>query len=206
MTESNALQRIAYQGEKGAFSELAILSLCGEQVHAIPCPEFGDVTHMVRTGDADFGLLPIDNTIAGPVHASIDAIAESGLHVVLTSEIPISLCLVAMPGATLETLRTVESHPVALRQCGRFLAEHPHLVAREAYDTAGAARLVSVSGDVTRSAVASARAASVYGLVVLRQGIEDAKGNTTRFVVVAREPAQALLSALDHGHRTTNLK
>jgi prephenate dehydratase len=205
MTQSHALQRIAYQGEKGAFSELAILRLCGEHVHTMSCPEFGDVTHMVRTGDADFGLLPIANTIAGPVRASVDAIAESGLHVILTSEMPISLCLIAMPGATLETLRTVESHPVALRQCGRFLVEHPHLVAREAYDTAGAARLVSASGDPSRAAVASARAARVHGLVVLRQGIEDAKGNTTRFVVVARDPAQTLLSALDHEHRSTNL-
>ena len=205
MTQAHALQRVAYQGEKGAFSELAILRLCGESVHAMPCSEFGDVTHAVRTGAADFGLLPIDNTIAGPVRASIDTIAESGLHVVLTSDMPISLCLVALPGATLETLRTVESHPVALRQCARFLAEHPHLAAREANDTAGAARLVSTSGNASRSAVASARAATVYGLVVLKHGIEDAKGNTTRFVVVAREPAQTLLSALDHGHRTTNL-
>lgn len=205
MTATRTPPRIAYQGEKGAFSELAILGLCGDGVHTVPCPEFSDVTHVVRTGDADFGLLPIENTIAGPVRASIDAIAESGLHVVLASEMPISLCLVAMPGAMLETLRTVESHPVALRQCGRFLAAHPHLVTREAYDTAGAARLVGASGDPSRSAVASARAASVHGLVVLRQGIEDRVGNTTRFVVVAREPAQTLLSALDHGRRTVNL-
>lgn len=179
--------RIAYQGERGAFSELAILRLCGEGVHTVPCAQFGDVTHVVRSGAADFGLLPVHNTIAGIVQASVDVIDASGLRVVLASEMPIRLCLLAVPGATLETLRSVESHPVALRQCARFLGRHAHLVPHAADDTAGAARLVSASGDPTRAAVASARAASVYGLHLLREGIEDHADNVTRFVLVARE-------------------
>jgi prephenate dehydratase len=206
MTAERPAPRIAYQGEAGAFSELAILALCGTDVRPIPCPEFGDVTHVVQAGDADFGLLPLDNSIAGPVRASIEAIAQSGLHVVLASEMPIRLCLLGVPGATIETLRTVESHPMALRQCGHFLAEHPHLEPREAYDTAGAARLVSESGDASRSALASARAASVHGLVILRQGIEDQSNSTTRFALVARDPADRLSSALEPDHRTIRLR
>lgn len=197
MTHGRTSPRVAYQGERGAFSELAILRLCGENVHPIACQEFGDVTHVVRTGAADFGVLPVHNTIAGPVQASVDAIAQAGLHVVLASEMPIRLCLLALPGATLETLLTVESHPVALRQCGRFLAEHPQLEARAAYDTAGAARLIAGSGDRTRAAVASARAGVVHGLAVLRDGIEDRGNSVTRFAVVAREPAQSLSEVLD---------
>ncbi len=154
MTHGHAPPRIAYQGEKGAFSELAILRLCGEDAHPIACAEFGDVTHVVRAGDADFGMLPVHNSIAGPVQASIDAIAREGLHVVLASEMPIRLCLLALPGSTLQGLRTVESHPVALRQCARFLAGLTAIEARSAYDTAGAARLVSLSGDRTRAAPA----------------------------------------------------
>ena len=192
MTRAHDPPRIAYQGERGAFSELAILRLCGEGVHTIPCAQFGDVTHAVRAGAADFGMLPVHNSIAGDVQASLEAIAVSGLRVVLASEMPIRLCLLSIPGATLETLRSVESHPVALRQCARFLAEHPHLLARIADDTAGAARLVSASGDKTRAAVASARAASVYGLHTLRDGIEDHPGNVTRFVLVSRESTPEL--------------
>lgn len=186
--------RIAYQGERGAFSELAILRLCGEGVHTVPCAGFGDVTRVVLTRAADFGLLPVHNTIAGIVQASVDAIDASGLQVVVASEMPIRLCLLAIRGATLETLRSVESHPVALRQCARFLERHSHLVACAADDTAGAARLVSASGDPTRAAVASARAASVYGLQTLQEGIEDHADNVTRFVLVGREsiPAPAI--------------
>jgi prephenate dehydratase len=205
MTRIGAASRIAYQGESGAFSELAILELCGASATALPYREFGDVTHAVNTGEAYFGILPVENSIAGTVQGSVDAIATSGLHVVLASEMPINLCLLVLPGATISTLRSVESHPVALRQCGRFLADHPHLRAHEAYDTAGAARLVRMSGDASRAAVASARAGRVNGLVVLQEGIEDRVGNVTRFVVIAREPARTLSSALDRDTRTIKL-
>jgi prephenate dehydratase len=134
----------------------------------------------------------VHNSIAGVVQSSVDAIHASGLQVVLASEMPIRLCLLAVPGATLEALRSVESHPVALRQCARFLHQHPHLVARAVDDTAGAARVVSASDDPTRAAVASARAAGVYGLQMLREGIEDHADNVTRFVLVSRESAPDL--------------
>lgn len=206
MTEGRRSPSIAYQGEKGSFSELAILRLCGENAHPVACPAFSDVTHAVEVGGADFGLLPVENSLAGPVQDSLDAIGRSSLHIVLASEMPIRLCLLALPGATLETLRTVESHPVALRQCGRFLAEHPHLSAVVAYDTAGAARLVSASGDRSRAAAASARAGGVHGLVALREGIEDRADNATRFVILSRDPAHTLPGMFDPGHRAINLR
>lgn len=205
MTRIGATSRVAYQGETGAFSESAIFELCGASATAMPCRDFGDVAHAVNIGEADFGILPVENSIAGPVQGSVDAIAGSGLHVVLASEMPISLCLLALPGTTISTLRSVESHPVALRQCARFLTDHPHLRIHEAYDTAGAARLVRASGDPSRAAVASARAGRVNGLIVLEEGIEDRVGNVTRFVLIAREPARALSSALDRNARTIKL-
>jgi prephenate dehydratase len=206
MTAVRTSPSIAYQGERGSFSELAILRLCGEDARALACTEFGDVTHAVRAGAAEFGLLPVANTLAGPVQASMDVLAESGLHVVMASEMPINLCLLALPGATLEMLRTVESHPVALRQCGRFLLQHPQLTATPAYDTAGAARLVSTSGDRTRAAAASARAGRLNGLVPLLEAIEDRADNVTRFVIVSRDPTARLPAMHDRAHQMTNLR
>jgi prephenate dehydratase len=108
------------------------------------------------------------------------------VHIVGEVLLPVHLCVVALPSATLETLRSVESHPMALKQCRRFLATHPRLVARPASDTAGAARAVARSGDRTRAAIASRHAASLNGLSILVDGAQDHARNTTRFVVLGR--------------------
>lgn len=187
---------IAYQGEPGAFSELAILDAWGSAARPVACPEFADVVRAVDDGSADFGLLPVENSIAGRVEASVAAIDESPLHVVGAIEHPIRLCLLAPAGATLESLRSVESHPVALAQCARFLRAHPRLETRPVFDTAGAARLVAAARDTSRAAVASSRAAELHALTIVRAGIEDHAGNVTRFAVLARDRA-ARPSALD---------
>lgn len=182
---------VAYQGEAGAFSEIAILTLWDADARPVPCATFGDVVAAVAAGRADLGLLPVENTIAGPVRDSVDAIAAAPLTIVRTIELPIRLCLLGVAGATLESLRTVESHPVALGQCAAWRAAHPGLAAREAYDTAGAARAVAAAGDPTRGAIASARAGHINRLVVIAEGLEDRADNTTRFVVLARAPGHA---------------
>ena len=189
---------VAYQGVAGAFSELAIRAIWGDAAVPLPCAAFGDVTTAVLEGRAQIGILPVSNTIAGPVVPSVEAIAASGLHVVGEHDLRIELCLLALRGATGESLRTVESHPVALRQCRQFLAEHPALEVREAFDTAGAARDVAAAGDATRAAIASASAARAYGLAILQHSIQDALDNTTRFALVSPEPAHVRSSALDH--------
>jgi prephenate dehydratase len=196
---------VAYQGVAGAFSELAIRSIWGDAAVPLPCVAFGDVASAVLEGRAQIGILPVSNTIAGTVSSSVETIAASGLHVVGEHELRIELCLLGVRGATAESLRTVESHPVALRQCRRFLAEHPAFVAREAFDTAGAARDVAAANDATRGAIASASAARAYGLAILQHAVQDALDNTTRFALVALAPAHVRPSALDHALPSVNL-
>ena len=188
---------VAYQGEPGSFSESAIAALLGRAAAPLPCARFGDVIAAVEEGRAELGLLPTENSIAGPVAESVAAIECSALVVAGTTSLPIQLSLLALPEATLESLRSVESHPVALRQCRKFLAAHPRLMPRESHDTAGAAREVAASGDATRGAIASSRAGELYGLVALATGLEDRGNNVTHFAIIARTLSPRLLSALD---------
>jgi len=196
---------IAYQGEPGAFSEAAIAAAWGAAATAVPCASFSDVIAAVESGRADGGLLPVENSIAGAVDESVRAIERSTLSVVGETTLPIHLDLLAVEGATLESVRTVESHPVALRQCRQFLAAHPRIEAMASHDTAGAAREVAASGDRRRAAVASARAGALYGLTTLASAIEDRTGNVTRFAIVARPDSAILLSALDDPIPRANL-
>ena len=180
---------VAYQGEPGAFSELAIVALWGSDATPLSCARFADVIAAVEEGRADLGLLPTENSIAGPVREARAAIEASSLAVVRSTSLRIHLALLALPGATLESLRSVESHPVALRQCVEFLRAHPHLIAREAQDTAGAAREVATGGDRTRGAIASVRAGVLNGLVTLAEGLEDRADNVTQFAIISRDAA-----------------
>jgi prephenate dehydratase len=197
---------IAYQGEPGAFSEAAVVAAWGGAATAMPCASFSDVIAAVEAGRADGGLLPIANSIAGAVVESVRAIEGSTLAVVGETTLPVHLDLLAVDGATLESVRTVESHPVALRQCTEFLAAHRWLEAVASHDTAGAAREVAASGDARRAAVASARAGALYGLITLASAIEDRAGNVTRFAIIARADSRILLSALAAPIPSANLK
>ena len=187
----------AYQGEPGAFSEAAILEQWGTAATPLPCLTFEDVIAAVESGRADVGLLPIENSIAGPVTDSIAAIERSSLFHGRAQALRIHLMLLAVPGATMHSLRSVESHPVALRQCGAFLGAHPQLVPVPSEDTAGAAREVAASGDRTRGAIASRRAGELSGLIVLAEGLEDRADNVTQFAIVARDESLVRSSVLD---------
>ncbi len=180
--------RVAFQGERGAYSEAAIAARWGEAATPVPARECADVLAAVRAGAVACGLLAVENTLAGSVAAAWDALAAApGVVVVGEVVLPVHHCVLAPPGASLASLTAVESHPVALAQCGRFFAGHPHLEARAAYDTAGAARAVAAAGDVRRGALASRAAARRFGLAVLAADVEDRPDNQTRFLVVARE-------------------
>lgn len=185
--------RIAFQGELGAYSEEAVRRhWCHERVEPVPARTCADVARMVERGDVDHGLLPIENSLAGSVVATYDALAQSrDVWVVGETTLPIHHCLLAVPGAALEDVRIVESHPVALAQCGRFLDSHRRLAARAAYDTAGAALEVSMARDLERAAIAGRGAAERFGLVVLAADIEDRPDNQTRFLALARAPVEA---------------
>jgi prephenate dehydratase len=188
---------VAIQGELGSFSEDAVTRYWSGRAGILPQLDCWRVARAVRDGRATHGMLAIENLIAGPVAESHDALAAT-TEVAVIGEIvvPIRLCLLAPPGAALDTVRQVFSHRMALRQCTRFLQRHAHVVAREAYDTAGAARDVAARGNVCEAAVASRTCAARYGLQVLAEDIEDRHDNATRFWVVARRDAVAVGHAL----------
>lgn len=184
-------RHVAFQGELGAYSEEAVIRACGPDVEPVPCRENRDVVRAVAVGTVDAGVLPLENTLAGTVTASYDAIAnEPSVHTTGEVVIPIHHCLLGIAGATLRSLRVVESHPVALAQCAGFFERHAWLEPRAAYDTAGAAREVACASDPTRGAIAGRTAATRYELTTLAADVEDRPDNQTRFVVVARAPAR----------------
>jgi prephenate dehydratase len=179
--------RVAFQGEYGAYSEEAATALCGGGVELLPCSRFVDVASAVLRGDADSGVLPIENSIVGRVHAGADAAATAGLKSVQEITLPIRHCLLAPRGMTIAMVQRVLSHPVAIAQCRKFLRAHPHIEVIEWYDTAGAARDVALGAAPGTAAIASLRAAQRYQLEVLFSGIEDDTGNSTSFVLVEKQ-------------------
>ncbi len=181
---SETRPRIAYQGEPGAFSEEAALVFCAGAI-TLPQPDFDAVAEAVMRGHADYGVLPIENSIAGPI-TNLNAVLEArGLRVIRELVRGIHQCLLALPGAPLDGVRRVLSHPVALRQCHALLSGLDNVEAVEVHDTAGAARIVAQSGDPALAAIASRAAAARHGLAILAYDIEDHPNNLTRFAVVS---------------------
>jgi len=182
------MTRVAIQGEAGSFSHAAAIAVFGPDTRIVACVTFEDLFRAVEKDDADRGLVPIENTLAGSVHENYDLLSAHSLHVVGETALRIRHCLVARPGATLGDIGRVASHPVALAQCRRFFSEHPALVAVPAYDTAGSVHDLMAGTLAADAAIASALAARLYGAAVLAEGLEDHPENYTRFLVVAREP------------------
>jgi prephenate dehydratase len=202
--EPNA--RVAFQGERGAFSEQAIVELLGEQARLVPRPTFEAMFAAIRAGVADYVLAPIENSLAGSVHRSFDLLVESRLTIIAEVIIPIAHNLIGHPGASFEQIAVVESHPVALAQCERFFVTHPRLKRAVAEDTAGSVREVIRSGDPTRAAIAGRRAAEIYGGAILLEHLEDNDENYTRFLLLspsssAPEDADKLSLVFELDHR-----
>ncbi|MGH7663027.1 MAG: prephenate dehydratase [Gemmatimonadaceae bacterium] len=181
---------VAFQGELGAFSEEGIIQLWAGRATPVPHRDFDAVARSVGQGDVDYGLLPIENTLAGSVIASYDALASNeDLHIVGETVVAIHHCLLALPGTAIDELLSVASHPVALAQCGDFLRGNPQLDVRSWYDTAGAARDLAAKGNRAAAAIAGRRAAVRYSLDIVVADIEDRHDNQTRFVALARVAA-----------------
>jgi prephenate dehydratase len=183
--------RVAYQGEPGAFGEEAVIGWFGDDVAPMPVPTFPAVMHAVESGDADAGVLPLENSLAGTVGDALDALADGSLRVVGEVLLPVRHQLLVLPGVRPDDVRRVSSHWQALAQCERFLAERGWEVVPAA-DTAGAARELAASGDRTTAVIASRRAAARYGLDVAAADIQDADHNLTRFAVLVPAGAAAL--------------
>jgi prephenate dehydratase len=188
MSRLNQSPRVAFQGERGAFSEEAAVKLLGEDVRLVPCPTFEKLFAAIGDGLADCALAPIENSLAGSVQRTYDLLLESPLHITAEVIIQITHHLIGCRGSSLETVTTVESHPVALAQCELFFAAHPHIERLATDDTAASVRRVVAGGDRCRAAIASSRAASIYGGAILREHLEDHKENYTRFVLLKSAP------------------
>ncbi len=179
--------RIAYQGEPGAFSEAAA-GLIQPQAATVPCKSFEEVFDAVARGNVSHGIVPIENSIGGSIHRNYDLLLEHELPIVGEVELKVEHALLAMPGVALESVRRVYSHPQALAQCERFLQSLPGVEVVATYDTAGSAKMIRDGAAADAAAIASARAAGIFGLEVLRSGIQDYEANITRFLMICKRP------------------
>ncbi len=179
---------VAFQGERGAFGEHAIHHWFSRDVEALPVAEFRSVFDAVLQGRAAFGMIPIENSLTGSIHENYDLLLQyPDLRIIGEQKIRIVHNLIGLKGAGLEDIRRVFSHPQGLAQCAKFLDTHPEWEKVSFYDTAGAVKHVAETGSRENAAIASEEAARVYGLAVLRQGLETNVQNYTRFFVIARE-------------------
>ena len=176
--------RVAFQGARGAFSEEAARTLLGDQIELVPRVDFEALFGAIEDGSADVILSPIENSLAGFVHACYDLLLESNLHISAEVIIPVNHYLIGCPGSSFDQITTAESHPVALMQCRRFLAANPQIHRVAAEDTAGSVAHVIAAGDRTRAAIAGKQAAAQYGGVILREHLEDSSENYTRFLLL----------------------
>jgi prephenate dehydratase len=177
--------RVAFQGEPGAFSHAAAHAVFPKG-EAVPCLTFEDTLQAVLRGDADFGVVPVENSLYGRITDIYHLLPESGLFITGEHFLRIEMNLLGVKGATLKDIKTVQSLSVALGQCRKFIRKH-RFKTINAVDTAGSAREVAERGDKSLGAIASRFAGEVYGLELLAENIEDAAHNTTRFLVVSRE-------------------
>ena len=184
------MTRAAIQGVRGAFSHAAAVQALGEEVDILECRTFDALFRAVLGGDAEHGVVPVENTLAGSVQRAVDLLVEHPLHAVAEARIRVRLCLIAPPGVEPGSVRRVASHPVALDQCRAFFQRHPEIEAVTAFDTAGSVRDLMIGDGDYDAAIGSELAASLYGAAVLERDLEDDSGNYTRFLVIARDPAE----------------
>ncbi len=177
--------RVAFQGERGAFSEEAAVKLLSSEVSLVPLPTFEAAFGAIVQGKADYVLAPIENSLAGPVQRTLDLLVESALTIVGEVIIRVEHNLIGPPGSTFEGVKVVESHPVALAQCEGYFSSRPALKRIATDDTAGSVREIVQAGDHKRAAVGSKRAAQIYGGQILCEHLEDDPENYTRFVLLA---------------------
>ena len=190
MTTLTPKPRVAFQGERGAFSEEAAHTLLGAEIELVPRRTFADLYNSLDSGLADYLLAPVENSIAGVVQPSVDLLRSSSLTVLDEVQIKIEQHLIGCPGASFEMIETVQSHPVALAQCSRFLQAHPELKPVIADDTAGSVAEVIRLGDPKHAAIAGQRAADLYGGSIIRKSIQDSAENYTRFVLLSASGGQ----------------
>jgi prephenate dehydratase len=178
--------KVAFQGEAGAYSEQALIGHFGS-VETLPCESFEAVFDAVNAGQCQAAMIPIENTLAGSIHQNYDLLLRNDLQIVGEFSLRVRHCLIALPGVGRQDLRKAISHPQALGQCAGYLRRHG-IQAEQAYDTAGSVKLLKETGATDTAAIASRRAAELYGMQILEEGIEDNPENYTRFLAIQRTP------------------
>lgn len=178
--------KVAYQGEPGAYSEQAVYGYFGA-VETSPCETFDDVFAAVTSGACEFGLIPIENSLAGSIHQNYDLLLRHHLHIVGEHFLRVRHCLITFPGVEKSELKRVISHPQALGQCAGYLRAMG-VKTEPVYDTAGSVKMLKASGERSMAAIASKRAAELYEMQILQEGIEDNPENYTRFLAVTLAP------------------
>jgi prephenate dehydratase len=198
--ESTDLPRVAFQGELGAYGDQAIHQCWRGAATALPSVSFEQVVADVTRGAADYGVLPVWNTVVGDVVAGCAAVRAArnaphlltvlgDVHVVVRHQ------LLGVQGSSIDEIRSVASHPVALAQCGRFFERYQHMLPNPVYDTAGAARNLALSGARDAAAIAGRLAAKRYGLSILHEDIQDVPDNVTQFLVLGKVTSRGLRSS-----------
>lgn len=187
-----AAPRVVYQGEPGAYSEEAAAGFFGPDVKSQGLPWFGDVFLALKNGEADYAVLPIENTSTGSIRQVYDLLAQYAYHIVGEWQVRVEHCLMALPGVGLGDIKTVYSHEQGLMQSEKFLDEHRDWARIPTLDTAGSAKQVSTSGERSAAAICSKRAAQIYGLNILAEGVNHNAQNFTRFVVISPVPEERL--------------
>ena len=179
--------RIAFQGTTGAYSQAAA-ERAWPGAETVPLERFDDVFEAVQKGRVSHGLLPIENSIGGSIHRNYDLLLEHDLPIVAETELPVVHNLVALPGTSLDGVTRVLSHPQALAQCEDYIRRLRGVEVIATYDTAGSARMIRDGRMQGTAAIASARAAQLFGLEILESGIQDYADNITRFILIASAP------------------
>lgn len=195
--------RVAYQGERGAFSEDAARKLLGPEIETLPNRTFDEMFESVSSGVARCAVVPIENSLAGSVHKNYDLLVEHELTIIGETYIRIVHNLIAPLAVALSDIRRVYSHPVALAQCERFLRANPQIEVAPAYDTAGSVKMVVENNRKDEGAIAGATAASVYGAQIIAEAIEDNPKNFTRFLLLARAGDALAIGGSANERKTT---
>jgi prephenate dehydratase len=197
---------VAYQGERGAFSEAAAKKLLGANLESIPYRTFEEMFAAVASGVADCSMTPIENSLAGSVIKNYDLLEEHDLTIIGETSLKIVHNLIAAPNVQLEDLRRVYSHPVALAQCEKFFRAHPQIEAIPAHDTAGSVRIIMENKRPDEAAIAGSVAAEVYQANILVESIEDNPQNFTRFLLLTKiDRADSITTTNTSNQRKTSI-
>ncbi|MBN2001279.1 prephenate dehydratase [candidate division KSB1 bacterium] len=178
---------VAFQGAHYAFSEIAANRFFGQDIKCIPCFDFDTVFAQVENNKANFGIIPVENSLTGSIHRNVDLLLEHDLMICGEVLLRIEQHLIGNPGVTLQEIKTIYSHPQALEQCRSFISSLKHVETVASYDTAGSVKMIRDHKMLDAAAIASKWAANDYGMQILKEEIEDIPENFTRFLVISKE-------------------